>query len=93
MVLFFTAKTDRMLCRRNRWAPLPAGIIGVVGYFLAEIAIVTLSGGTMQAAVAGGLVAVLPNMVQELAGGVGQGEVEVPFVRSFLIFQPSRKDG
>jgi len=70
MVLFFTSKTERVLCRRNQWAPLPAGIVGVVGYFLAEIAIVTLSGGTLSAAVAGGLVAVLPNMVQELAGGV-----------------------
>ncbi len=70
MVLFFTAKADRMLCRRNWWAPLPAGVVGIGGYFLAELAIVTLSGGTMQAALVGSMAAVLPNMVQELAGGV-----------------------
>lgn len=70
MVLFFTAKSDRLLCRRNCLAPLPAGLVGVVGYFLAEVAIVVLSDGTLQAAVVGGLAAVLPNMVQEIAGGI-----------------------
>ncbi len=69
MVLPFTAKRETLLCRRNLLAPVLAGCIGVGGYFLAELAIVILSGGTLQAAVGGGLTAVLPNVVQELGGG------------------------
>lgn len=69
MVVFFTSKGDRVLSCRNRWAVLPAGLVGVVGYFLAELAIVTLSGGAFQAAVTSSLAAVIPNVVQETAGG------------------------
>ncbi len=69
MVLPFTAKQERLLCRRNLLAPVFAGLIGVAGYFLAELVLVTLSGGTIQAAVGGALTAVLPNVVQELGGG------------------------
>lgn len=70
MVLPFTARRECMLCRRNLLAPVLAGVIGVAGYFVAEVCIVTLSGGTLQAAIGGGVVAVLPNVLQELAGGV-----------------------
>ena len=70
MVLPFTAKKERLLCPRNGVAPVIAGGIGVGGYFLAEMGIVTLSGGTLQAALGGALAAVLPNLMQELAGGV-----------------------
>ena len=70
MVLPFTARRERMLCRRNLLAPVLAGVVGVAGYFVAEVCIVTLSGGTLQAAIGGGAVAVLPNVFQEVAGGV-----------------------
>lgn len=71
MVLTFTAKQPRLLCRRNVLALFFAGVIGVVGYAFAEIALVTLSGGGWQAAVTGSLAAVLPNVAQETAAGIG----------------------
>lgn len=70
MVLPFTAKKETLLVVRNGVAPLFAGAIGVAGYFLAELAIVMLSGGVWQAAFGGAVAAVPFNCVQELAGGV-----------------------
>ena len=70
MVLPFTAKQPRLFCRRNAFAPLIAGVIGVVGYWVAEVVILLLSGSTLSAAVAGSMLSVLPNVVQEVAGGV-----------------------
>ncbi len=70
MVLPFTAKKEHMLCRRNAIAPVISGVIGIAGYFIAEIVIVLLSGSTLAAGVAGSLVAVLPNVFQEAGGAV-----------------------
>ena len=70
MVLPFTAKKERMLCLRNGLAPIFSGLIGVAGYFVAEIVILCLSGSAFGAAVAGSAVSILPNGMQEIAGGV-----------------------
>ena len=69
MVLPFTAKKERMLCLRNGLAPIFSGLIGVAGYFVAEIVILCLSGSAFGAAVAGSAVSILPNGMQEIAGG------------------------
>ncbi len=71
MVLPFTAKESKLLCRRNWLAPLISGCVCVGGYFLAEIAILMLSGSAFAAAVGGALVSVLPNTMQAVSGGVG----------------------
>ena len=39
MVLTFTAKKERLLCGRNALAVVMAGVIGVAGYYVAEVAI------------------------------------------------------
>lgn len=70
MVLPFTAKEPKLLCRRNLLAPLVAGLTGVVGYAIAEVVILCLSGSALSAAVTGSMVSVLPNVMQEVAGGV-----------------------
>lgn len=70
MVLAFTAKNERLLCRRNAVAPLIAGVIGVVGYYIAEVVILRLSGGTLATAGVAALAAVPFNAMQEVAGGV-----------------------
>ncbi len=69
MVLPFTAKQPRFLCRRNLLAPLFAGIIGVVGYYGAEIALLCLSGTSFRLAAGSALAAMPFNAVQELAAG------------------------
>lgn len=71
MVLPFTAKNPKLLCRRNWLAPLVSGCVCVGGYFLAEIAILMLSGSALAAAAGGALVSVLPNTMQAVSGMVG----------------------
>ena len=69
MTVPFTAKKERFLNLRNGVAPFFAGVIGATGYFVAELAIVMLSGGVWQTAF-GGAVAALPfNCAQELVSG------------------------
>lgn len=69
MVLPFTASQETLFNRRNALAPVISGVIGVAGYFFAELAIVMLSGGVFAAAVGGAVAAILPNVLQEVAGG------------------------
>lgn len=70
MALAFTAKKERFLCSRNAWAILIAGIVGVIGYYIAEVAILWLSGGELAAVGVAALAAVPFNALQEVAGGV-----------------------
>ncbi len=70
MVFPFTAKKSAFLCKRNLMAPLLAGVVGVVGYFVAECVLVRLAGGAWAAAATGAAAAVLPNVMQEVAGAV-----------------------
>lgn len=69
MALAFTAKKERLLCTRNAVAPLVAGIIGVAGYYVAEVAVLCLSGGKLATAGVVALAAVPFNALQEVAGG------------------------
>lgn len=70
MVFAFTAKKERLLCGRNAWAILIAGVIGVVGYYVAEVVILCLSGGALATAAVAAVAAVPFNALQEVAGGV-----------------------
>ena len=69
MAIAFTAKKERFFCRRNAVAPLIAGVIGVAGYYIAEVAILWLSGGEFAAVSVAALAAVPFNAMQEVAGG------------------------
>ena len=60
----------RLLCRRNAFAVLPAGVIGVVGYYVAEAVILWASGGTLVTSAEVALLAVPYNAMQEVAGGI-----------------------
>ena len=70
MALTFTAKNERFLCRRNLCALLLAGLIGVAGYYVAEIVLLCLSGTALPVAAGGALAAVPFNVAQELVAGV-----------------------
>ncbi len=70
MVIPFTAKKPRLLCRRNLLALLLAGAVGVVGYYGAEIVLLCLSGTPFGVAAGAALAAVPFNVGQELAAGV-----------------------
>ena len=61
MVLPFTAKHERLLCKRNALAIVISGVIGIVGYALAAM--------IMYGSFAAGVADVLPNVIQEAAGG------------------------
>ena len=69
MVFAFTAKKERLLCRRNLLAPLFAGVIGVVGYYVAEMVLLCLSGTSIAVAATGAVAAIPFNVGQELAAG------------------------
>ena len=69
MALTFTAKNERLLCRRNGFATLPAGVICVAGYYVAEVIILWLGGDLGVAAVAA-LAAIPFNGAQALASGI-----------------------
>ena len=70
MVLAFTAKKERLLCGRNALAVVMAGVIGVVGYYVAEVAILCFSGGELAVSAVAAVAAIPFNALQELAGGV-----------------------
>ena len=70
MVLAFTAKKERLLCGRNALAVVLAGVIGVVGYYVAEVAILCFSGGELAVSAVAAVAAIPFNALQELAGGV-----------------------
>lgn len=70
MVLAFTAKKERLLCGRNALAVVIAGVIGVAGYYVAEVAILCFSGGELAVSAVAAVAAIPFNALQELAGGV-----------------------
>ena len=70
MALAFTAKKERFLCRRNAIAPLLAGVIGVAGYYVAEVVILWLSGGALATSAVAAAAAIPFNAMQEVVGGV-----------------------
>ena len=67
MAMAFTAKNDRFLCRRNLLATLPAGAVCVIGYYVAEVIMLCLSGSTFGVA-AGAAVAAIPFNVGQAVG-------------------------
>ena len=71
MVLAFTAKKETLFCRRNAFAPVVSGVIGVAGYYLAELVILWLSGSTLATAGVTAMAGIPFNAMQEVAGGVG----------------------
>ena len=70
MVLVFTTKKEHLLCRRNGLATVLAGAIGIAGYYVAEVVILWLSGGTLASAGVAAVAAIPFNAMQEVVGGV-----------------------
>lgn len=60
MVLPFTSRRTTLFCWRNGWAVGVAGLIGVAGYFVA---------GAILYGFGAAIVEILPNLIQEAAGG------------------------
>lgn len=70
MVFAFTSRKERLLCGRNAWATLIAGGVGILGYYIAEVVILCLSGGALATSGVAAVAAVPFNAMQEVAGGV-----------------------
>lgn len=70
MALAFTAKKERILCGRNALAPWFSGMVCVVGYYGAEIALLCASGTSFGVAATASLAAVPFNGMQALASGI-----------------------
>ena len=70
MVFCFTAKKDRILCRRNLLAPWFAGLVCIGGYYVAETVILMLSGTLWQAAFIGAVAGIPFNTVQVVGCGI-----------------------
>ena len=70
MVLAFTAKNERILCRRNLIAPLLAGLVCVGGYYMAETVILVLGGSAWPAAFIGAVAGIAFNTVQVVGCGI-----------------------
>ena len=81
MVLCFTAKNSRILCRRNLLAPVWAGMICVGGYYVAETVILVLGGSAWQAALIGAVAGVSFNTVQVVGCGIAYIAVAVALDR------------
>lgn len=43
--LAFTRKKDRLLCKRNIIALIPASLVTIVGYYIAEVCLLSISSG------------------------------------------------
>lgn len=70
MAILFTAKKDRILCRRNAIAPVLAGVVCIVGYFIAEVVIMWAGGSNLLAAATASIASIPFNAGQALASGV-----------------------
>ena len=70
MVLAFTAKKERLLCRRNAVAPLLAGIIGVAGYYVTGVALLCFAGNKFAISTVEAVFTLPFNAIQEVVGGV-----------------------
>ena len=62
MALTFTAKGDRLLCKHNVLGVVFAGIICIIGYYIAEV---ILAGNFISP-----LISVLQGLIQPLASGI-----------------------
>ena len=62
MVMLFTCRNPRILCRHNLLAAVVAGLIGITGYYLAEMLIVS--------SFVAPLASVLPNAIQGVGSAV-----------------------
>lgn len=60
MVLPFTCRNERILCRRNGIAVVLAGLIGIAGYFMTAAILYDPAAAVTE---------ILPNLIQESAGG------------------------
>lgn len=61
MVVFFTGKKDRLICRRNYFAIVLAGLVGWIGYYLAG------------AIISGNFISPLSTLLIELCQHIGSG--------------------
>lgn len=64
MASVFSSESDRIICKRNIFALVPAGIICVVGYYFAGVLLSVLSGSAVQAAFMAALADVPANIIQ-----------------------------
>ena len=68
--VFFSAKSDKLLTKRNALMTIPSGLVTVVGYSISKLIRVLLAGGTFEAAFANALWKVPENSIQAVASAL-----------------------
>ena len=68
--VFFSAKGDKLLTRRNALMTIPSGLVTIVGYSLSKLIRQLLAGDSMQSAVANALWKVPENSIQAVASAL-----------------------
>ena len=68
--LFFSAKSDKLLTKRNALMTIPSGLVTVIGYSLSKLIRMLLAGDSMQSAIANALWKMPENSIQAVASAI-----------------------
>ena len=68
--VFFSAKSEKILTRRNALMTIPSGLVTVAGYSLSKLIRMLLAGDNLQSAVANALWKAPENSIQALASAL-----------------------
>ena len=68
--MFFSAKSEKILTRRNALMTIPSGLVTVAGYSLSKLIRMLLAGDNLQSAVANALWKAPENSIQALASAL-----------------------
>ena len=68
--VFFSAKGEKLLTRRNALMTIPSGLVTVVGYSISKLIRMLLAGDTLQSAIANALWKMPENSIQALASAL-----------------------
>ena len=68
--VFFSAKGDKLLTKRNALMTIPSGLVTVIGYSLSKLIRMLLAGDSMQSAIANALWKMPENAIQAVASAL-----------------------
>lgn len=68
--VFFSAKADKLLTRRNALMTIPSGLVTIVGYSLSKLIRMLLAGDSFQSAVTNALWKMPENSIQAVASAL-----------------------
>lgn len=68
--VFFSAKNEKLLTRRNALMTIPSGLVTVIGYSISKLIRVMIAGGSFQSAVTAALLKMPENSVQAIGSAL-----------------------